>query len=764
MKVQIITWLFILGSSIQGFAQSDKLKKANNFYDKIAYAEAAELYVSLLDSEVDSPELKAKLANCYYEMGNTEKAALYYSEVVETPDAKAEHFYKYSASLRENGDYAESNKWMEKFEYENKADSRAKEFLNNPSYVENIKEQKKYFSIEPLSINTKNDEFGGYPVGDQTFFVSNRRSPLFIRHSHTFDGDRFLDLYYADVINESNQLENVKYQSRATNTKYHEGPICVSNDGAVIYFTRNNIARGKNKKGYDGIQNLKLYRAEMDANDDWDNEEELAFNSKNYSTGHATLSPDQKRLYFASDMPGGFGGADIWRSAINKDGTFGKPQNLGEKINTEGQEMFPWFAEDGMLLFSSDGHLGLGGLDVFAAITKEDYSVKKIVNVGEPVNSVKDDFALTLDSKKSKGYFSSNRESGKGGDDIYTVQLLEPFKVELVLEGIVAEKGTSVILPGAKVNLKDENGNIVSSALANSKGGYSFELEPENRYAVEASKDDYFDDLGNVSTINLPKGTEILEKDLNLEKDPGIALYTLVQNAKTLEPMDGVDLTIIDNMTGDQFLQTLTGETGEALKGITGKRVGERVSYNILLQKDGYFPKMATFNHEITKPGVIDVNEFLAGGLVLDKAVTDLAQMIDINPINFDLNKYNIRTDAAIELDKIVEVMNQYPDMVVELGSHTDCRASKAYNEKLSDRRAKASAAYIASKIENPDRIYGKGYGESRILNGCECEGRVKSDCSEEEHEKNRRTEFQVIKTGAEDLKVNNTSTNSFDE
>ncbi len=181
-------------------------------------------------------------------------------------------------------------------------------------------------------------------------------------------------------------------------------------------------------------------------------------------------------------------------------------------------------------------------------------------------------------------------------------------------------------------------------------------------------------------------------------------------------------------------------------------------------QKDGYIPKMVTFNHEITKPGVLDVNEFLEGGLVLDKAVTDLAQTIDINPINFDLNKYNIRTDAAMELNKIVEVMNQYPAMVVELGSHTDCRASKAYNEKLSDRRAKASAAYIASKIENPDRIYGKGYGESRILNECECEGRVKSDCSEDEHEKNRRTEFQVIKTGTEGLKVNNTSTNSFDE
>ena len=147
----------------------------------------------------------------------------------------------------------------------------------------------------------------------------------------------------------------------------------------------------------------------------------------------------------------------------------------------------------------------------------------------------------------------------------------------------------------------------------------------------------------------------------------------------------------------------------------------------------------------------------------MDASVTDLSQLVQINPINFDLNKYNIRPDAAIELDKIVVIMNKYPNMEVELGSHTDCRASKAYNEKLSDRRAKASAAYIKERITNPERIYGKGYGESRLINGCECEGTVKSDCSEEEHEKNRRTEFKVISTGDDKVKVNNSSTDSFD-
>jgi outer membrane protein OmpA-like peptidoglycan-associated protein len=244
-----------------------------------------------------------------------------------------------------------------------------------------------------------------------------------------------------------------------------------------------------------------------------------------------------------------------------------------------------------------------------------------------------------------------------------------------------------------------------------------------------------------------------------LEKDPGLSLFALITDKKTGKPLDQVKVYLVDNMTG-QSKQIVTPPTGDFREALFGKKLNDRGSYNLVLQKEGYFSKTVTYNTVFDRPGQYDVQSVLDLGM--DPEVKDLAEMIQINPINFDLNKFNIRADAAKELDKIVEVMNKYPNLVVELGSHTDCRASKAYNMKLSDKRAKASAEYIKKKITNPARIYGKGYGESRLLNGCECEGTVKSDCSEEEHEKNRRTEFKVISTGDDKLKVNNTSTDSF--
>ncbi|MEZ4891386.1 MAG: OmpA family protein, partial [Crocinitomicaceae bacterium] len=210
----------------------------------------------------------------------------------------------------------------------------------------------------------------------------------------------------------------------------------------------------------------------------------------------------------------------------------------------------------------------------------------------------------------------------------------------------------------------------------------------------------------------------------------------------------------------DKSKKIITPESGDFREALFGKKLNDRGSYNLILKKEGYFTKTVTYNTVFDRPGQYDVHGVL--DLALDPEVKDLRELVQINPINFDLNKYNIRPDAAKELDKIVEVMNKYPNMVVELGSHTDCRATKQYNMKLSDNRAKASAAYIKARITNPERIYGKGYGESRLLNDCECEGNVKSDCSEEEHAANRRTEFKVISTGDDKLKVVNTSTDSF--
>jgi len=434
---------------------------------------------------------------------------------------------------------------------------------------------------------------------------------------------------------------------------------------------------------------------------------------------------------------------------------FGEPENLGEMVNTEGQEMFPWLTKDEILFVASDGHVGLGGLDVFAFVPNKKGGFKKRINLGEPVNSSKDDFALIMLDEK-RGYLSSNRESGSGDDDIYGIILQREIKVSLTLNGVVSDTRSGEILPGSTVELINELGETVATVQADARAQYSFELEPDQKYTIAAQRDKYFDNQSVVSTIDLPSGTEEINQDVSLEKDPGLSLYALVKDSKTNQPLGGVTLNVIDNMTGEK-IQYVTPETGDYLRPLVDKKLDDRGSYQFVITKEGYIPNAVTYNQLFDREGQYDV------ALSLDPLVEDLRDLIQINPINFDLGKWNIRPDAKLELDKIVEVMNKYPNMEVELGSHTDCRASKSFNMRLSDKRAKSSAKYIKSKITNPERIYGKGYGESKLLNGCECEGAVKSDCSEEEHEKNRRTEFKVISVGDPNVGVQNNSTNSFD-
>ncbi len=751
-----IALTFALGAQ----AQSGKLKKADNYYVKIAYAEAIPLYSQLLGSSVDSPKMQAKLADCYFQIGETVKSEEHYAQVASSNEASSDDIYKYAQSLKENGKYTESDKWMMKFNTMQANDTRGKQFIEKKTYVQSIEAQGAYFSIKHLSVNTKHADFGGYQMKDgQVYFISNRKKRAAIKQIHTWNNKSFLDIFSADA-SENQELENVNFQPRKVNKKYHEGPLCFSNDSKWVYFTRNNMSSGEKRRDDQGIQNLKLYKAEIDSEGNWMNEKELEINSKEYSVGHPTLSADGETLYFVSDMPGGFGGADVYKMAVNADGSYGKPENLGAKINTEGQEMFPLITSDGLLFFASDGHLGLGGLDVFVMVPNKDGSFNKIMNVGMPVNSPKDDFALIMGADNMTGYVSSNRTTGSGDDDIYSFKLLKPLMIQLSLKGVVTDVRSKEILSGAIVNLLDENGNIVGTTTADNLGSYEFSVEPDMDYTITASKGDYFDNNNKFTTKNLPDGTELIKGDVMLEKDPGLSLYALVTDAKTKTALEGVKILITDNLTGDK-VEFTTPESGDYLRPLVDKKLDDRGSYNFALFKEGYIPKTVTYNTLFDKEGQYDVHTAL--DLSMDAMVTDLAELVEINPINFDLNKYKIRPDAAIELDKIVTVMNKYPLMEVELGSHTDCRASRAYNEKLSDRRAKASAAYIKSKISNPERIYGKGYGESRILNGCECEGSVKSDCSEEEHEKNRRTEFKVISVGDPNVGVKNNSTNSFD-
>lgn len=439
-------------------------------------------------------------------------------------------------------------------------------------------------------------------------------------------------------------------------------------------------------------------------------------------------------------MPGGKGMTDIYRVQINPDASLGTPENLGDAVNAEGREMFPFLDTEGNLFFSSDGQVGLGGLDVFFAANDRKNGFGKVINVGLPVNSSSDDFALVLDATGKNGYVSSNRDGGKGDDDIYALTFIRPFKTTYLLNGIAKDKVTGATLASSEVMLKDEAGNVIDIITTDETGAFQFEIDPAKSYVLSGTKEKYFPGSTSFSTGAVSDKTEFT-KDILLDKDPGLSLYILLKDKATNSALSNVKIKITDNLTGKTD-SLLSPESGDYRMAIAGKKISDRLSYSISFEKPGYLTKSVLYNAAIEKEGEIRLEE------KLDKIAVglDLAKIIDIKPIYFDLGKSVIRPDAALELDKIVKVMNENPNMVVELGSHTDCRGTAAANIALSDRRAKASAAYIKKRILNPERISGKGYGESQLSNGCQCEGAVKSTCPEEEHQKNRRTEFKIIK------------------
>jgi len=741
----VVCYLIVAFAS---YGQAGKLKKADAYYEKLSYSYAVDLYEELIGSEVDSPKLQAKIGSCYYYMGNMVKSESYYSSMINSGLAVKEDFFFYAQALKQNGKYTESDQWMSKFNQLASNDTRGLSYINNTSYLDKIQKQGVHFEIKNLNCNTSVADFGAYPSidGKHVYFVSARRKPVMIQYEWTWNETQYLDVYKSNVDSQK-ELDNISILNKDINTRFHEGPLCFSPDGKYVYYTRNNISKGKQRKDKKGIQNLQLFRATIDSLGNWKNEETLPFNSKDFSVGHPTISSDGRMLYFVSDMPGGFGGADLYKSLINTDGSFGNAENMGALFNTEGQEMFPWINNKGELFFASNGHIGLGGLDVFVMSLDKNGGFEKLINVGKPVNSQNDDFAFTMNKDNVTGYFSSNRTEGKGDDDIYSYVLTKPFQKQLIVQGIVKDETTGEILLGATVKLINSKGEVISTVMADNSGSFLFDLEPEEEYSIAVSGvEKYNDNQRSVSTKNLDAETTELDGNIALSKEVNLSLYCLVTDSKSALPLEEVKITITNNDDQNEFINRLTTKTGDIEKELLDKKVNDQLSYTIRLEKPGYLSKVVTFNYTILQMGRINVHETL--DLTMDKIDIglDLTSIIDINPIYFDLGKYTIRADAAIELNKIVKVMNENPAMEIELGSHTDCRGSIASNEKLSDNRAKASANYIKERITNPERINGKGYGETQLKVDCPCEGTVKSTCSEDEHQKNRRTEFVIIK------------------
>ncbi len=463
-----------------------------------------------------------------------------------------------------------------------------------------------------------------------------------------------------------------------------------------------------------------------------------------YWEPHCSVTPDGLNIYFSSDRPGGYGGRDLYRLVKLPNGEWSAPINLGPEINTIYDEDAPFIAIDNKTMyFSSNGPKSMGGFDVFVSIRDENNSWSPSINLGSPINSTGDDIYFTTTANGKKAYLTSFRKNGYGDKDIYEIE--DNF---LGAENIVLLKGN--LHNYTQIPLTDSAHVILTCISCDGKpekillrqrdGAFLRSIEPCASYQITFMKDE-----------NTPLSTQLFNTDCQSKfsevyKEDFITDYQLtgkIFDRATLNALENVKVKIISTKTGKEHQQVLTDEQGHFHSTyLSDKKYGDTVEIQFSLDKDKYLKLTNTFTTVLGK----EQNIFVEYPLEKIAVGIDIATVIEIKPIYFDLDKAEIRPDAKVELDKIVNIMNSNLGIVIELGSHTDCRATKAYNLSLSDRRAKASANYIKSRIKDPSRIYGKGYGESKLVNDCQCEDDYEVECTEEQHQENRRTEFKIVK------------------
>jgi len=605
-------------------------KKGVKNFDNHAYHKSIENFEKYLSKKDEPNDAKIKLANAYRLTNDIPNAEKWFSQIVELPESEPINMFYYAKLLMSQEKYKEAQVWFTKYLEKVPDDFVAEMLLVSCKSVGSFKQDPSLYTIKEAEIPEVATAFGQVPYGDGIMFTADKMT---FKNSNTsnWTGRSYLDIYFSQKDHNGKWLSPMLLKGNV-NGQYHEGPASFNKAGNVVYFTRSNYAKKKMGKSSKNENNLQLFRAEL-VGDKWTNVTSMPFNSDEYSCGHPSLGSDDKTLFFISDMPGGAGGTDIYKTTF--DGTvWTKPENLGNVINTSGNEMFPYIHSDGTFYFSSDAHNNLGGLDVFMS----SYDGKKwlqVENLNYPLNTSKDDFGFVLNPDNKTGYVSSNRGEG---DKIFEVTKNDPT---FILSGFVNQKGKpGLMIDSAVIEIQNLTDKTKETFLTNKSGFYKVKLKSKSEYLIKASKPMYF---------------------------------------------------------------TITEQKNVCM-------IGKKISENF------------TANFELDQ-------------IIIEKPIV-------LENIYYDLDKWFIRPDAAKELDRLVQLMNDNPTLTIELSSHTDSRAGDQYNLVLSDKRAKAAVEYVASKGIDTKRMRWKGYGESKLVNHC------KNDvvCSEEEHQQNRRTEFKAIK------------------
>ena len=478
---KIITLFSLALVFTANYAQNKSTEKADKLFDSYQYVTAIDEYLKLAESKNANTYIFARLADSYYNIFNTEAASKWYSKAVESKSSlDSEIYYRYAQTLKSFGKYKEANIQMDTFSKLAPNDSRAKEYKLNPNYIPSLTNKTKLFDISETSLNNKGQsDFGAFLTNDNTFYFSSTRNTS--KKTDKWVNQPYLDIYKS--IRDVNGSFSEPVAVSELNTAYHDGPVTISADGNTMFFARDGHSENqylKSKSSNTKIGQQGLYKATK-TDGKWSNIEALPFNSTNYSVSNPSLSNDGKTLYFASNMPGGFGESDIWKVNVNE-GNYGKPENLGSKINTQGKENFPFIADDNTLYFASTGKQGFGGLDVFKINLNA--SDEEALNIGKPLNSEKDDFGFSFNKKANIGHVSSNRN---GFDAIYAATPI--CKSEATT--IVTNKKTGVILKNASVAILDVKGNTIETKQTDDKGKVSYSIDCNSKYTLSVAASNY---------------------------------------------------------------------------------------------------------------------------------------------------------------------------------------------------------------------------------------------------------------------------------
>lgn len=654
-----ITILFVLLSFFTtniGYTQkpNKKLQRANEAFNQFAFTKASKLYEELANDGKVTAIVYAKLADSYYYNSNYSDALIWYSKFMGTgKNIEPEYYYRYAQTLKAAQKYSEAALVLKNYFLITEKEDTSNDWLP-ANFLPKIKEQSGRYELKNIKVNSTSSDFGTAFWGeDKILFSSAKDAGLILQSKHNWNNKPFLKIYEATITPDGG-LKDPKILKGSVNSKYHQSTPVITKDGKTMYFTGTNYSSGElGRSNKLSVSFLKIYKAHY-IEDQWKNVEELPFpvNSDGFSSGHPALSPDDKELYFVSDRNNEIGNSDLYVVNITEaDGVSNEVKSLGKKINTLGRETYPFIDDSGVLYFSSDGHPGLGGLDVFAA-AKDESGEYHVVNLGDGVNSIYDDFAYAINGETKKGYFSSNREQD---DNLYGFTENKPaefsFSIKPIVSGVLKDSITGAPIASVAIEVYDADNNKSATYYTDEKGNYSIALAPYKTHTIVYKKERLIEE-----TVVVPPLKQLEKREIS------------------------PDL------------------------------------YNEM---------------EVT----------VANKKVKLKEGDDLTKKLELNPIYFDYEGFQIRGSSKAELDKIVELLLARPSISLKVQSHTDSRGRDEFNMRLSQHRAESTVDYIVKAGVAKERVTGEGFGETKLINKCTNGVR----CSEKEHELNRRSEFIII-------------------